>query len=97
MIYFVYALPLVGYFPIVIKALRRLKQINAEFYYQSRLKIFFLIFILELFLVWRAFWYFNMIFDAILTDGQFNSNIVFLYCSEVLFVGLSIMILIKNL
>lgn len=97
MIYFVYALPLVGYFPIVIKALRRLKEINSEFYYQSRWKIYLLIFLLEVFLIWRVFWYFTMIFDEILTNGQFNSNIVFLYCSEVVFLSMSIMILIKNL
>jgi hypothetical protein len=93
----VYALPLVGYFPIVIKALRRLKEINSEFYYQSRWKIYLLIFLLEVFLIWRVFWYFTMIFDEILTNGQFNSNIVFLYCSEVVFLSMSIMILIKNL
>lgn len=86
-LYLTYLLPVLGYIPAAIFALRRLRLINKEFYYYSRCKIIPIISVTILFLIWRMYWYYFMKFGEILPDGKFNADLVLLYTSEVFFIG----------
>lgn len=97
MLTLVYAIPALLLMPVFCLALHRLKKINYDLYKNSWLKTTTICLFLDGFLIWRIVWYFNNKFGEILVNGDFNSDLVFLFTGEVVLMAVAIFVQYKNL